>query len=145
MSYHYWNRRDERDGWRLPTLWVEEFTGDEAAEFIEERDRPETTDDIAGFYWCNCIPGCMPDSDWSGPFATEEQAVEAARDLYDCGGDDDLDDDDEAQAVEAERVEADRNTAAIALDPHRLNATTEQVDAHLDAARRTREEADRGA
>ncbi len=33
----------------------------------------------AGWYWSICLPGCLPDSDWSGPHATEAQAVDSAR------------------------------------------------------------------
>lgn len=34
----------------------------------------------AGWYWWPCLPGCLPDnSDPSGPFSTEQQAVEDAR------------------------------------------------------------------
>ncbi len=33
----------------------------------------------AGWYICVCIPGCMPDSDWHGPYATEEAAVTEMR------------------------------------------------------------------
>lgn len=32
----------------------------------------------AWFYWF-CLPGCMPDSDPSGPFKTEAEALENAR------------------------------------------------------------------
>lgn len=35
--------------------------------------------DLAGWYWWPCFPGCMPDSDASGPYATEDKAIEAAR------------------------------------------------------------------
>lgn len=31
-----------------------------------------------GWYWWACFPGCMPDSDQSGPFATSRQALEDA-------------------------------------------------------------------
>lgn len=36
----------------------------------------------AGWYACFCVPGCMPDSDWSGPFATEDEAVNHLRSMY---------------------------------------------------------------
>lgn len=31
-----------------------------------------------GYYWRNCQPGCMPDSDAFGPFPTEAEALEDA-------------------------------------------------------------------
>lgn len=33
---------------------------------------------LAGYYWWTCCPGCMPDSEASGPFETEEEANEDA-------------------------------------------------------------------
>jgi hypothetical protein len=32
-----------------------------------------------GWYWWSCFPGCMPDSEPCGPFATEAAALEDAR------------------------------------------------------------------
>lgn len=34
----------------------------------------------AGWYWRTCFPGCMPDSDPFGPFATKDEAIEDAQD-----------------------------------------------------------------
>lgn len=34
----------------------------------------------AGYYWCSCFPGCLPDSDPIGPFSTEAEAIADARD-----------------------------------------------------------------
>lgn len=31
-----------------------------------------------GFYWWACFPGCLPDSDAFGPFATEQDAINDA-------------------------------------------------------------------
>ena len=42
----------------------------------DERDNP---DGEPGWYWWSCFPGCMPDSDPIGPFATEEEAINDAR------------------------------------------------------------------
>lgn len=53
-------------------------------------ERCEPTDDDceelneAGFYWWACFPGCLPDSDPTGPFATEAEAIAHARELCDC-------------------------------------------------------------
>ncbi len=33
----------------------------------------------AGWYFWFCFPGCMPDSDPSGPYKTEAEAIKAAR------------------------------------------------------------------
>jgi hypothetical protein len=32
-----------------------------------------------GWYWWACFPGCLPDGDPSGPFATEAEAIEDAQ------------------------------------------------------------------
>lgn len=32
-----------------------------------------------GWYWWACFPGCLPDSDPIGPFATEEEALADAQ------------------------------------------------------------------
>lgn len=33
-----------------------------------------------GFYWWACFPSCLPDGDPMGPYATEQEAIEAAQD-----------------------------------------------------------------
>ena len=33
-----------------------------------------------GWYWWACLPGCLPDSDPSGPFDTKAEAMADARD-----------------------------------------------------------------
>ena len=35
----------------------------------------------SGFYFWNCLPGCLPDSGPFGPFKTEAAAIEHAREL----------------------------------------------------------------
>lgn len=32
-----------------------------------------------GWYWWSCFPGCLPDGDPMGPFATEAEALADAR------------------------------------------------------------------
>lgn len=32
-----------------------------------------------GWYWWSCLPGCLPDSDPTGPFATEAEALADAQ------------------------------------------------------------------
>jgi hypothetical protein len=32
-----------------------------------------------GWYWWACFPGCLPDGDPSGPFATEAEAIADAQ------------------------------------------------------------------
>ena len=48
----------------------------DSAEYEEERQRE--AEDLAGWYWWTCCPGCLPDSEASGPFETEMEANEDA-------------------------------------------------------------------
>lgn len=32
-------------------------------------------DSLAGWYWWACFPGCLPDGEPNGPFATEAEAI----------------------------------------------------------------------
>jgi hypothetical protein len=34
-----------------------------------------------GWYWWWCFPGCLPDSDPYGPFATEQEAIADAQEV----------------------------------------------------------------
>jgi hypothetical protein len=36
---------------------------------------------VSGWYWWACFPGCLPDSEPDGPYATEREAIEVARDF----------------------------------------------------------------
>ncbi len=36
---------------------------------------------LPGWYWWFCFPGCLPDSELSGPFETEDAALKDAQDL----------------------------------------------------------------
>jgi len=47
------------------------------AEMIDDDGEPRA----AGWYWWACFPGCIPDSDAFGPFDTEAEALEDARDF----------------------------------------------------------------
>ena len=52
--------------------------------FYSYTDVPAWGEDIEpiepGWYWWPCFPGCMPDSEPVGPFATEEEAIADAQD-----------------------------------------------------------------
>ena len=34
---------------------------------------------LKGWYWWLCLPGCLPDGEPNGPFATEEEAIKDAQ------------------------------------------------------------------
>jgi hypothetical protein len=42
-----------------------------------------------GWYWWSCFPGCWPDGDPNGPFATKEEALADAQENADDDSDDD--------------------------------------------------------
>ena len=44
-----------------------------------ERDGEETELQEQGWYFWFCFPGCLPDSDPMGPYASEQLAIDAAR------------------------------------------------------------------
>lgn len=64
----------ESDPYALPDVEVFYL---ETGEMRDEFDEPLE----AGWYWWTCFPGCLPDSDPSGPYETESDAIEAARDF----------------------------------------------------------------
>lgn len=71
MTQAYSDPARESDPHSLPDLeifYADDLTNDEG-EPLE-----------AGFYYWYCLPGCLPDSDPCGPYATEAAALEAARD-----------------------------------------------------------------
>lgn len=37
------------------------------------------SNDNEGWYWWACFPGCMPDGEASGPFATSQEAYDNAQ------------------------------------------------------------------
>jgi hypothetical protein len=55
-----------------------EHADSEQVRAAAESDREAEAEKLAGYYWWTCCPGCMPDSDASGPFETEEEANEDA-------------------------------------------------------------------
>jgi len=105
MSQHYSNPDRESDPWSLPDLEVFELTAREVAErdddmiheymkehrfrlaSINSRVRDAMFDEMirdngieGGWFYWYCFPGCMPDSDAMGPYATRQEALKAAQD-----------------------------------------------------------------
>lgn len=83
MTYYHFDEKRETDPYALPDLEV--FYANTGAldehEGRDEYDEPSA----AGWYWWPCFPGCLPDGDAVGPFATEAEALQDARDQYgDC-------------------------------------------------------------
>lgn len=72
MGYHYSNPERESDKYALPD--VECFYAPHGN--MVDDDGNELP---AGWYYWFCFPGCMPDSEPSGPYKTEEEALEDCR------------------------------------------------------------------
>lgn len=74
----YSDPRRADDPHALPDVEVFQLTAEEVKEwfgpmFDEERIM------CGGWFWWSCLPGCMPDSDPVGPFATEAEALADAQ------------------------------------------------------------------
>lgn len=70
-------------GYRLAERRQAALMGDGTAELdYAEADIKAAQQALAGWYFWVCVPGCMPDSDASGPYKTEDEALEEARDMY---------------------------------------------------------------
>lgn len=89
MAQYYSDPSREEDPHALPDLEVfyvsaREFAEASAetwmAEQLADHDySPTACCDSAGWYYWYCMPGCLPDSEPNGPFATEELALADAR------------------------------------------------------------------
>lgn len=70
MFFYYDEEREDNYG-TLPNVEVFYLSHFEAR-YTDEETAP-------GWYYWYCFPGCLPDSDPIGPYDTEEEALEAAR------------------------------------------------------------------
>lgn len=88
MSQHYTDPKRESDPYTLPDLETFYIGPNEPEETCPQCNDPESdtpdaeyadhADHVGWYYWF-CLPGCMPDSDPYGPFASEDEAIEDAR------------------------------------------------------------------
>jgi hypothetical protein len=74
VTHYYSDPSRENDPHALPDLEVFYAV---AGEVHGPNDDGEESE--AGWYWWACFPGCVPDSDAYGPFKTEAEALEDAR------------------------------------------------------------------
>jgi hypothetical protein len=69
------------DGTSTP-VWIVKATEGDCAEWNTAEDLHESYGDTVytpGYYWAVCSPGCIPDSEFFGPFTNEESAIEGAK------------------------------------------------------------------
>jgi hypothetical protein len=98
MSQFYTDESRENETYALPDAetfyakageWAHDKNGErcDVETYGMDHDRcgePVDGQDLnsAGWYWLACLPGCLPDSDPHGPFETEEEAIEDAREDF---------------------------------------------------------------
>jgi hypothetical protein len=100
MSQHYSDPTRESDPHALPDVETFYMSPSELAQWArscgytleagavldadgEPIDAPTYTS--PGWYWWPCFPGCLPESEPCGPFATEDLALEDMRQNMDYG------------------------------------------------------------
>jgi len=82
MTQFYIEPKREDDAYALPdaeVFWIP--TGGDEGDWEDEDGDPMPS----GWYWWSCFPGCLPDGDPMGPFATEAEAIEDARQYNEPG------------------------------------------------------------
>lgn len=83
MSQHYSDPKRESDPHALPDIEV--FYQSIAKAAKQRTWEAQGGEELfygpsdPGWYWWACFPGCLPDSDPIGPFATEAEALADAR------------------------------------------------------------------
>jgi hypothetical protein len=68
------------------TIWIVYFNEYECEDMNKQEGLCETSGDTLyepGYYWCSCMPGCIPDSDFFGPFSNKEEVENAAKEMFD--------------------------------------------------------------
>ena len=88
MTRVYSDPARENQPYALPNVevfYVNEF----AAAYSVSQNGNGSNDDLdyivadrAGWYWWSCFPGCLPDGEPSGPFDTEQEAVNDTQDYF---------------------------------------------------------------
>lgn len=75
MSNFYLDPKDEGDVNKLPNVEVFYHKGGKLGDSLDKKSKK-------GWYYCICVPGCMPDSDLFGPFSSQSMAIEDARNNF---------------------------------------------------------------
>ena len=88
MSYYPFIEETEEQGayGSFQTLYLdtEDCKGWNEKHQTEEQTDEDDTPYLVGYYWQAGFPGCMPDSEYpSGPFQTEDEAIQDARNTDD--------------------------------------------------------------
>ena len=65
-------------------VWITWFSQSDCDQHNEAEGLRETSGDNLyepGYYWVVCSPGCIPDSEFFGPFVTTEEAEDNANEV----------------------------------------------------------------
>ena len=82
MSYYTIDKSGEFSDVEVFYVTASEFICSEEDSWMHERmsdDYSCDADSLAGYYYWYCMPDCLPDSDPSGPYSNEGDALAAAR------------------------------------------------------------------
>ncbi len=77
MSMYYSDAARESEPTALPN--VEVFYVSNQSELFDRDDTGAQPCPEVGYYYWYCFPGCLPDSEPFGPFETEDEALQDAR------------------------------------------------------------------
>ena len=73
--------RDENGKWWSHAGQHSDQNGSFEVFWVSTHDLPNNEDtDQPGWYWWSCSPGCLPDGEAHGPYATSHEAWQAATD-----------------------------------------------------------------
>ena len=81
MSQIYTDKTREDEPYALPNVevfYVDYFL--ETVNNLSDKQQRRPGSESIGWYWWSCFPGCLPDDDAIGPFKTEQDAIDDARD-----------------------------------------------------------------
>lgn len=77
MAYFHSDPARESDPTAQPDIEV--FYRTETANRVDRLTDDDGDPLPAGWFWWSCFPGCLPDSDPFGPFASQQEALADAR------------------------------------------------------------------
>ena len=82
MTQAYSDKTRENEATALPDVEIFHVSQLECNYNLQNLDHAdEYTITEPGWYWWSCFPGCLPDSEAFGPFDSEAEALEDARDF----------------------------------------------------------------
>ena len=80
MGYIYSDQERETEEHALPNVEVFEVDYYLNGDALPDEARNLPGSETIGWYWQSGFPGCIPDGDPVGPFATEAEAIADAQD-----------------------------------------------------------------